>query len=94
MYYDLWSGMVRSGRWDCGGCSTYLMSSRRLAMEPSEFKSRGRIVGGFARVRPVPVTSHPLRWNSFMTCLPRRPVPPVMRAVFDIVCCVFEDPGG
>ena len=48
------------------------------------------IEGGLARVYPVPLTSQPARSKALTTWRPRRPVAPVMRAVFGIVF-VVED---
>lgn len=49
------------------------------------------MAGGEARVRPVPVTDQDLRLKAVVTARPRRPLAPVMRAVWeDIVvggCC-------
>jgi len=64
---------------------TYLTSLRTLATSDSEPRSSFKIVGGFARVNPVPTTSHPFRSNALTTCLPSRPVAPVTSAIFAIV---------
>ena len=61
---------------------THLASSRTASTEAEELRSSLMIEGGFARVNPVPTTSNPCLWNALTTCLPSRPVAPVIRAVF------------
>lgn len=65
-----------------------------LATSDSEPRSSFTIEGGFARVNPVPVVSHPARWKAFTTCLPSRPVAPVIRAVFAMMCWSLSGEGG
>ncbi len=62
-----------------------MTSLRAVATSSSELISSFKIVGGFARVNPVPLTSQPARSKALTTCLPSRPVAPVMRAVFAMV---------
>lgn len=62
-----------------------MTSSRVFATSASEPRSSFKIVGGLARVKPVPFTSQPLRSKLLATCLPSRPVAPVMRAVLAMV---------
>ena len=71
-----------------------MTSPRVLATSDSEPRSSFTIEGGFARVNPVPVVSHPARWKAFTTCLPSRPVAPVIRAVFAIMCWRLSDESG
>ena len=63
----------------------YLTASRVFATSTSDPRSSFRIDGGLARVKPVPVTSQPALSKTFTTCLPSRPVAPVMRAFFAIL---------
>jgi hypothetical protein len=73
------------GHW---GVETYLTSSRALETSASLPRSSFRIDGGLARVNPVPMTFQLALWKAFTTCLPSRPVAPVMIAVFAIVVVV------
>lgn len=73
---------------------THFTPSSIFATSDSEARSSFTIEGGFARVNPVPTTSHPCLWNAFTTCLPSRPVAPVMRAVFAIVVQLSGELGG
>jgi len=71
--------------WVERGDVTYLTSSMTFLTSTSDLRSTFKIEGGDARVNPVPTTSQPPLLNSFTTCLPRRPVAPVMRAFLAIV---------
>jgi hypothetical protein len=80
-----WSVLKVLGDW---GVGTYLTSSRALETSASLPRSSFRIDGGLARVKPVPTTFQLALWNAFTTCLPSRPVAPVIIAVFAIVVVV------
>lgn len=60
----------------------YLDSFNAFDTSDSEAKSTLRMVGGFARENPVPTVFQFSRSNTFRTCLPSKPVAPVMSAVF------------
>jgi hypothetical protein len=67
-------------------------------MSASEPRSSFRVAGGFARANPVPTTVQSFLSKAVATCLPSRPVAPVMRAVFAMVVVVrslgaFRDRG-
>jgi len=67
-------------------------------MSASEPRSSFRVAGGFARANPVPTTAQSCLSKALTTCLPSRPVAPVMRAVFAMVVVVrslgaFRDRG-
>lgn len=91
MYHDLRSSHPRA----CplvapliieGSVMYYLTSSIVFATSDSEPRSTFKIVGGLARENPVPTAFQSSRSNAFTTCLPSKPVAPVMSAVFAIVC--------
>jgi hypothetical protein len=64
---------------------TYLTSSMTFLTSTSDPRSTFKIESGDARVNPVPTTSQLPLLNSFTTCLPRKPVAPVMRAFLAMV---------
>jgi hypothetical protein len=63
-------------------------------MAVASLRSRERMVGGDARVRPVPVTDQDLRLKAVVTARPRRPVAPVMRAVWEDMIASMLGGGG
>lgn len=70
---------------------TNLTCSRVAATSASEPRSSFKIVGGLARVNPVPLASHPAPLNPLRTCRPSRPVAPVMRAILAMVLIVVME---
>lgn len=60
----------------------YLECSRAFSTSSGEAKSTLRIVAPSAREKPVPLAVQCRLEKAFKTCRPRRPVAPVINAVF------------
>ena len=81
----LWSSSVSRAVGSATKECAYLTSSRILSTSTAEPRSSFKTEGGAARVRPVPTTSQPARSKTLTTCLPSRPVAPVMSTFFDML---------